>query len=259
MAETETRAISAAKEQVETSPTIVETVEKTDRAVCSEKKKVSFKMVTESKTLPDINPIIAWFNVEMSKIGLKKFKLNTEFFEQDYRNRDKLMRLSNDFQIHQYEDNVYFQELDLKEQTPENIATKLSLVQKKSCEQQCHYLFNIMTISDMNLSMCLVTMEQFEKLRRFYSTLLGELDKKYRKIQKSFDVSAPFEKMLEWKQHMEPITNNFEMLQTEINKNSQMLIMHAGQYEQLKLAHVINRHNYDRAMNYLDLYYPRHD
>ena len=169
------------------------------------------------------------------------------------------MRLSNDFQIHQYEDNVYFQELDLKEQTPENITTKLSLVQKISCEQQCHYLFNIMTISDMNLSMCLVTMEQFEKLRRFYSTLLGELDKKYRKIQKSFDVSAPFEKMLEWKQHMEPITNNFEMLQTEINKNSQMLIMHAGQYEQLKLAHVINRHNYDRAMNYLDLYYPRHD
>ena len=254
--ETADKSAETADKSAETADKSAETAGQTS---VSEKKRVSFQLVSESKAvpaLPDITPIIAWYNVEMSKIGFEKFKLNADFFKQDSRNRDKLMCLSNDFQAHQYEDNVYFQEFDLKEQTEANIATKFFLVQKKASEQRCHYLFNAMNLSEMNCDMCLLTMEQFEKLRRLNSNLLGELEKKYRKILKSFNVSSSFEQMLEWKQHMEPITNCFQILQTEIDKNSQMLIMCGGQYEQLKLAHVINRHNYDRAMNYLDIYYP---
>jgi hypothetical protein len=224
----------------------------TENPVTPEKqKKVSFEMV-----LPDINPILAWLNIEKSRIGLETFKLNSLFIEKDNRNRDKFTRLSNDFQIHQYEDYIYFMEFDLKEQTPENIAKRIFLTHKKGLELRCHYLFDMMSISEMNCDMCLSNMEQFEKLRKINSILLKELEKKYQKIQKSFDVSFTFEQMQEWKQHLEPITNHFQILKAEIDKNSQMLISGAVQYEQLKFARVINRHNYDQAMNYLNAFYP---
>ncbi len=90
-----------------------------------EKKKVSFEMI-----LPDINPILSWLNIEKSRIGLETFKLNSVFIEKDTSNRNKFTRLSNDFQIHQYEDYIYFLEFDLKEQTPENIDKRIFLSQK---------------------------------------------------------------------------------------------------------------------------------
>jgi hypothetical protein len=216
-----------------------------------EKKKVSFEMI-----LPDINPILSWLNIEKSRIGLETFKLNSVFIEKDTSNRNKFTRLSNDFQIHQYEDYIYFLEFDLKEQTPENIAKRIFLTHKKGLELRCHYLFDMMSISEMNCDMCLSNMEQFEKLRRINSDLLEALEKKYQKIQKSFDVSFTFEQMQEWKQHLEPITNYFQIIKSDIDKNSQMLISGAVQYEQLKLARVVNRHNYNEAMKYLESFYP---
>jgi hypothetical protein len=182
--------------------------------------------------------------------------LNSLYVSQDNRNRDKFARLSNDFQIHQYEDYIYFMEFDLKKQTPENIAKRIFLIHKKGLEQRCHYLFNMMSISEMNCDMCLSNMEQFEKLRRLNSDLLVALEKKYQKIQKSFDVSLSFEQMQEWKQHLEPITNYLQILKAEIEKNSQLLISGAVQYEQVKLARVVNRHNYNESMNYLNAFYP---
>ena len=224
----------------------------------SEKKRVSFQLVEPIVVInfPDVNPIILWLNVENSKIELERYKLNAEFFEQDNINRDKIMRLSSNIQTHQYTDYVFFQEFDLKEQTPENIAIRFSLVKKKTFEQRCHCLFNVMTISEINISMCLLTMEQFEKIRRLYSNLFRELEKKYIKIQGSLTMSLSFDQMLEWKQNLEPITNYLQVLHTEIDKNSHMLTMYGNQYEQLKLGHVINKHNYSQALNYLDVYYP---
>lgn len=234
-----------------TEEPVSDTSSKTPDIVVSEKKRVSFQLV-----LPDIKPILSWLEVEKTKIGLETFKLNAEFIKEDSSNRNKFARLSNDFQIHQYEDYVYFLEFDLKEKTHENIARKIFLTHKKDLEQKCHYNFNMMSISEMNCDMCLLTMEQFEKLRRLNNNLLKALEKKYQKILKSFDVSMSFEHMQEWKQHMEPITNYFQILPTEIEKNSQMLIGTAVQYEQLKLTRVVSRHNYEQSMNYLNAFYP---